>query len=31
LTLPRQVPIEVELKVGPNWLQMQPLKIHSQA
>ena len=31
LTLPRQVPIEVELKVGPNWLQMEPPKIHSQA
>jgi DNA polymerase-1 len=31
LTLPRQVPIEVELKVGPNWLQMEPLKTHSQA
>ena len=25
LTLPHQVPIEVDLKVGPNWLEMVPL------
>jgi len=24
LTLPHQVPIEVDLKVGPNWLEMAP-------
>ena len=25
LILPHEVPIEVELKVGPNWLEMEPL------
>jgi DNA polymerase-1 len=24
LTLPHQVPIEVDLRVGPNWLEMAP-------
>ncbi len=30
LTLPHQVPIEVEVQFGPNWLEMEPISI-SQA
>jgi len=29
LPLPHAVPIEVELKVGPNWLDMSPLPAHT--
>ncbi|GIV25401.1 MAG: hypothetical protein KatS3mg026_1093 [Bacteroidia bacterium] len=29
LPLPHQVPVEVEVKVGPNWLDMSPLQTQS--
>lgn len=29
LTLPHDVPIEVDLKAGPNWLEMAPLSVSS--